>query len=73
MNKKISTLLAGVMLASAFSVNAAMENGKSYLHAAAQTVGHFSYNAYFYQLRSSKTPANAHEMKYVSALCIGMN
>ena len=31
MNKKISTLLAGVMLASAFSVNAAMENGKSYL------------------------------------------
>ena len=34
---------------------------------------HFSYNAYFYQLRSSKTPANAHEMKYVSALCIGMN
>ena len=32
-------------------------------HAAAQTVGHFSYNAYFYQLRSSKTPANAHEMK----------
>ena len=42
-------------------------------HAAAQTVGHFSYNAYFYQLRSSKTPANAHEMKYVSALCIGMN
>ena len=36
-------------------------------------MGHFSYNAYFYQLRSSKTPANAHEMKYVSALCIGMN
>ena len=31
MNKKISTLLACVMLASAFSVNAAMENGKSYL------------------------------------------
>ena len=31
MNKKISTLLAGVMLASAFSVNAAMENGKFYL------------------------------------------
>ena len=31
MNKKISTFLAGVMLASAFSVNAAMENGKSYL------------------------------------------
>ena len=31
MNKKISTLLAGVMLAFAFSVNAAMENGKSYL------------------------------------------
>ena len=31
MNKKISSLLAGVMLASAFSVNAAMENGKSYL------------------------------------------
>ena len=31
MNKKFSTLLAGVMLASAFSVNAAMENGKSYL------------------------------------------
>ena len=31
MNKKISALLAGVMLASAFSVNAAMENGKSYL------------------------------------------
>ena len=31
MNKKISTLLAAVMLASAFSVNAAMENGKSYL------------------------------------------
>ncbi len=31
MNKKISTLLAGVMLASAFSVNAAMENGKYYL------------------------------------------
>ena len=31
MNKKISTLLAGVMLASAFSVNAAMVNGKSLL------------------------------------------
>ena len=31
MNECISTLLAGVMLASAFSVNAAMENGKSYL------------------------------------------
>ena len=32
MNKKISTLLAGVMLASAFSAGAVpMENGKSYL------------------------------------------
>ena len=37
----------------------------------AQTVCHFSHNAYFCQLRISKYPANAHKTNYFSALVIG--
>ena len=38
---------------------------------AAQTVCHFSHNADFDQLRISKYPANAHEIKYFSELAVG--
>ena len=36
----------------------------------AQTVSLISHNADFCELRISKTPANAHKIKYVSALAI---
>ena len=38
----------------------------------AQTVCHFSHNADFCQLRISKYPANAHEMKYFLTLFFHM-